>query len=63
MQFSIHTLQIGQRNFLLQNHLVEADDEVRVQESTVKYTETKTTTNKLEIVQMFGVDSRCGIDL
>jgi hypothetical protein len=63
VQFSIDTLQVLQSNLLLKDHLVEADDEIRIQEATVEYTEAKASTNKFEVVQMLGIDAGCGVDL
>ena len=47
----------------MQDHLVQADHEVRIQEPAVEDTKANTTPDKLEIVEMFWVDSRCRIDL
>ena len=63
MQLSIYTLQISQRDFLLQDHLVEGRDEVGIQEATVEDTQTQAATNELEVVQMFRVDTGCRVDL
>ena len=63
MQLGIDTLQISQRNLLLQDHLVEADDEVRVQETAMEDAETQAATDELEVVQVLGVDTRGGVDL
>lgn len=63
MQFRVHALQIRKRNLFLQDHLVETHDKVRIQESSVEDTQTQATTDKLEIVQVFGVDARCRVDL
>jgi hypothetical protein len=63
MKFSIHTLQIGKGDFLLQDHLVETDDKVRVQESTMENGETQATTDELEVVEMFWVDTTGRVDL
>jgi len=63
MQLSINRFQVRQCDLLLEDHLVETDDEVGIQESPVEYTQPKTTTNKLEVVQVFGVHARRGIDL
>ena len=63
MQLDIHTFQVRQRNLLLENHLVEADDEVGIQESTMEDTQTQAPTDELEIVQMLGIDTRRRVDL
>jgi hypothetical protein len=63
MQLGIHTLQISRCDLFLQNHLIEADNEVGVQEPTMEDTQTQAPTNKLEVVQMLGIDARCRIDL
>lgn len=57
MKFSIDGLEICECDLLLQDHLVETDDEVRIEEATVEDTETKTATNELEVVQMLRVDA------
>lgn len=63
MELSINTLQIRNRDFLLQNHLVEANDEVGIQEPTMEDTETQASSDKFEVIQMLGVDTGCRIDL
>lgn len=56
VKFGIDGLEIRKRDLLLQDHLVETDDEVCVEEATVEDTETETATNELEVVQMLRVD-------
>jgi hypothetical protein len=63
MKSSVHTLQIGQCNLLLEDHLVERDDEIGVKESSMEDTKTDTSSDEFEVVEMFRVDSRVGIDL
>ena len=63
MQLGIDTLQIRDGHFLLEDHLVERCDEVSIQESSVEDTETQASSDKLEVVQMFRVDTGCGVDL
>ena len=63
MQFGIDTLQIRDRHFLLEDHLVERCDEISIQESSVEDTETQASSDKLEVVQMFRVDTGCRVDL
>lgn len=63
MQLRINALQIRKCNFLPQNHLVEADNEVSIQEAAMEYGKAHATTNELEIVQMLRVYTRRGIDL
>jgi len=63
MQIRIHALQVRQGDLPVQDHLVQADHEVRIQEPAVENTEADTTPNKLEIVEMFWVDSRCRVNL
>lgn len=63
MQFSIYTLQVRDHNLLLQDHLVECDNEVCIQEPTVEDAQAETPSNELEVVQMLGIDTRSGIDL
>lgn len=63
MQLRIHTLQIRQRNLLPQNHLVETDNEIRVQEPAMEDRQTHTPSNELEVVQMLRVDAGGRVDL
>ena len=63
MQFSVNTLQVCQSDLLLEDHLVETDNEVGIQEATVKNTETEASTDEFEIIQMFGIDTRSRVDL
>ena len=63
VQLCVNTLQICQRDFLLQDHLVEADDKVRIQEPPMEDCKTDTTPNELEIVQMLWVNTRRRVDL
>ena len=63
MQFGIDTLQIRNGHFLLEDHLVERCDEISIQESSVEDTETQASSDKLEVVQMFRVDTGCRVDL
>jgi hypothetical protein len=63
VKLSVNTLQVGQRNLLFQNHLVERDDKVGVQETPVEDTQTEDSADELEVVQVFRVDSRVGVDL
>lgn len=57
MQLCINTLQVRKRYFLFQNHFVEADDEVRIQEPTMEDTKAQASADELEVVQMLGVDA------
>ena len=57
VQLGVHTLQIGQRHLLLEDHLVERSDEVGIQEATMEDTQSQASPNKLEIVQMLRVDA------
>ena len=63
MEFSIHTFKVGKRDLLLQDHLVEGCDEVGVQESPVEDAETQASPDELEVVQVFGVNTRCRVNL
>ena len=54
-QLSIHTFQICQRHLLLQNHLIETDDEVGIEESSVEDCQSKSTSNELEVVQVLRI--------
>lgn len=50
MQLSIDAFQVCQCNLLLQNHLVETDNEVGIQEAAMEDTEPKASANELEII-------------
>lgn len=63
MQLGIDTLQIRQSHLFLQDHLVEADNEISVKESSVENSETQASPNKLEVVQVFRVDTGGWVDL
>jgi hypothetical protein len=63
MEISIHTLHILQRHLLPQYHLVKCSDEESIQKSAVENGQTNNTPNKLEVVQVFGVDAGVRIDL
>lgn len=63
MEFGVHTLQIRQCYFLLQDHLVEGGNEVGIEESTMEDTQTKTSADELEVVQMLGIDAGSWVDL
>jgi hypothetical protein len=63
MQLGVHTLQVGKRNLLLQDHLVETDDKVGIEESTVEDSETENTADEFEVVQVFRVDATVRVDL
>jgi hypothetical protein len=63
MEFSIYTLQVCDNNLLLQDHFVECDDEVGIQEPTMEYPKTETSSDELEVVQMLWVDTRSRVDL
>ena len=56
MQFRIDTFQICQCDFLLQNHLVETDNKVGIQETTMEDAKPKASANELEVIQMFWID-------
>ena len=63
MQLHINTLQIRQRHLLPQNHLIEANNEIRVQKATMEDRQDHAAANELEVVQVFRVDPRRGVDL
>ena len=63
MQLGIDTLQISERNLLLQDHLVERRDEVGIQEATVEDAKPQAPADELEIVQVLRVDTRRWVDL
>jgi len=63
VEFSIYTLQVCNHNLLFQDHLVERDNEVCIQESTMEDAQTETPSNELEVVQVLRIDTRSGVDL
>lgn len=63
MQFGIHTLQVRNCHFLLQDHLIKADNEVGVQEPTMEDTQAQASTDEFEIVQVLRIDTRGRINL
>lgn len=63
MQLRIDALQIRQRHFLLQDHLIETDNEVCVKETAVEDTQAQASADELEVIQVLGVDTRCRVDL
>lgn len=63
MKLGIYALQVGKSDLLLQDHLVERSDEVRIEEAAMEDTEPKTSTDELEVVQVLGVDARRRVDL
>ena len=63
MQFRIHALQTRQGDLPLQNHLVQANHEVCIQELAMEDSKADTTSDKLEVVEVLRVDPRCRADL
>jgi hypothetical protein len=63
IQLSINTLQIRKCHLLVQNHLVEADNKVCVQEAPVEYTEAEAAADELEVVEMLRIDTRSRVNL
>lgn len=62
-QLGIHTLEIRESDLLVQNHLVETDNEVGIDESTMEDSQPEATTDELEVVEMLRVNTRRGVDL
>ena len=63
MEFGIYTLQVRDNHLFLQDHLVECDDKVGIQEPTMEDTQTETPSNELEVVEMLWIDARSRVDL
>ena len=63
MEIRIDTLHILEGDLLPQDHLVESSNEEGIQETAVENGQTNNTTNELEIVQMFGVNTGMRVDL
>lgn len=63
VQLCVYTLQVRDGHLLAEDHLVERRDEVRIEETTVEDTETQAAADKLEVVQVLGVDTGCRVDL
>ena len=57
MQLGIDTFQVCQCDLLLQNHLVETDNEVGIQEAAMEDSEPKTSPDELEVIQVLWIDS------
>lgn len=63
VKLRVDTLQVGQGDLLLQDHLVETDNEVGVQESSMEDTQAQASPDELEVVKMLWVDARSGVNL
>lgn len=63
MQLRVDTLKVGESDLLAKNHLVEADNEVCIQEPTMEDTKSKASSDELEVVQMLRVNTRRRVDL
>ena len=63
MQLSIHVLEIGQCDFLLQNHFIKRDDKESVKQAPVKDAQAKNASDELEMVEVLGDAVGGGIDL
>lgn len=63
MEFSINGLKVRECDLLPQNHLVEADDKVCIEETSVEDAKAKTAPDKLEVIQMFRINARRRVDL
>lgn len=63
MQIRIHTFQIRQGDLPMQDHPVQTDHKVRIQEPAVEDAKANTTPDEFEIVEMFWVDCGCRVDL
>ena len=63
MEIFVNTLHVLQSNLLPKHHLVECTNEEGIQETAVENRQTNNTADKLEIVEMLGVNSRVGINL
>ena len=63
MQLCVHALEIGQHDFLLQNHFIEREDKRSFEEVSVENPQAQKASDELEIVEMLGVGARGRIDL
>ena len=63
VQLSIDALQVRQGHLLFEDHFVEADDEVGVEESSMEDAKTKAASDELEIVQMLWIHPGSWINL
>ena len=63
VQTRIHTFEILKRDFLLENHLIERYNEVRIEESTMEDTKAHTSSDEFEVIQMLRVDTGVRVDL
>ena len=63
VEFGVYALQVCDHNLLLEDHFVERDDKVCIQEPTMEDPQTEAPPDELEVVQMLGVDTRGRVDL
>lgn len=63
MHILINTFHVLERNLLSEHHLVECSDEERVEETAVEDRQTNDAANKLEVVQMLGINAGMRIGL
>ena len=63
MQLSVHALEIGQCDFLLQYHFMKRDDKESVKQAPVEDAKAKNASDELEMVEVLGVAVGGGIDL
>ena len=63
MELGVNALKVTEGDLFLDDHLVEAGDEVCVEESTVEDGQADNPTNELEVVKVLRVYTRRGGDL
>lgn len=63
MKLSIDTLKIREGDLLFQDHFVEANNEVGIQEPSMENSEAQAASNELEIVKMLRVYPRGWVNL
>ena len=63
MEVRVDALHVGKGNFLPKDHLIESADEERIEETPMEDCKSHNSSNEFEVVKMFWVDSRMGVDL
>ena len=63
MEICVQSFQVRKRRFLAQNHLVEAWNEVSIQEPSVEYGQSHDPANEFEVCQVFRINPRHPVDL
>lgn len=57
MELGVNSFEVRESHRLAKDHLVEARNEVRIQETTMEYRQANDATDELEVAQVVGVDT------